>query len=190
MAMTAEQFTQLLQALPGLLGAAAGGAPGNAAAVGPMEPCNLGIDKVKRYKEFSDWLKEVETKMDFMGIVENAKKISLLRSWAGKVLLNYWDKEVRIRWTSSPTIPAGQDQIEVPNVPADSYAEVINKTKAEILKHVNRDRSIIDLLHMRQQDDTWMAFISELEDSADLCQLDTKNFTRDDTIIVAALCQA
>ena len=187
MAMTAEQFTQLLQALPGLLGAAAGGAPGNAAAVGPMEPCNLGIDKVKRYKEFSDWLKEVETKMDFMGIVENAKKISLLRSWAGKVLLNYWDKEVRIRWTSSPTIPAGQDQIEVPAVPADSYAEVINKTKAEILKHVNRDRSIIDLLHMRQQDDTWMAFISELEDSADLCQLDTKNFTRDDAIRVAAL---
>eukprot|EP00092_Neocalanus_flemingeri_P009753 GFUD01010505.1.p1 GENE.GFUD01010505.1~~GFUD01010505.1.p1 ORF type:complete len:160 (+),score=31.90 GFUD01010505.1:288-767(+) len=32
-----------------------------------------------------------------------------------------------------------------------------------------------------------MAFVSELVDSADLCQLDTKSFTRDDAISVAAL---
>ena len=52
----------------------------------------------------------------------------------------------------------------------DTFDQIISKTKEEILKHVNRDRSIIHLLHMRQQDDTWMACISELEDSADLCQ--------------------
>ena len=64
MAMTPEQFQQFLQALPALLGAGAGGAQGNAAAVGPMEPCNMGINKVKRYRELSDWLKEVKSKMD------------------------------------------------------------------------------------------------------------------------------
>lgn len=187
MSMSADQFQQFLQALPGLLGAGAGGAHGSAVAVGPMETCNLGINKVRRYKEFSDWLKEAETKIEFMGITEEKKKISLLRSWAGKVLLNFWDKEVRISWKAVPAIPGGHDQQAVAAVPADSYDEIITKTKAEIIKHVNRDRSIIDLLHMRQQDDTWMAFISELEDAADLCQLDTKIFTRDDAIRVAAL---
>ena len=52
---------------------------------------------------------------------------------------------------------------------------------------MNRDGSINDLLHKRQQDDTWISFISELEDAMDLFQPDTKSFKRDDAIRVAAL---
>ena len=40
---------------------------------------------------------------------------------------------------------------------------------------------------MRQSGESWMAFIHDLEEAADLCQLDTSPFTRDDSIRVAAL---
>ena len=55
------------------------------------------------------------------------------------------------------------------------------------MKHVSRDRSLTDLLSMKQGDDTWMQFISELKDAADLCRLDTQPLTREDAIRVAAL---
>ena len=54
-----------------------------------MGQCNLGVDKVKRYKRFSDWMKGAEAKIDFMGITTDKHKISLLRSWAGLELLVY-----------------------------------------------------------------------------------------------------
>ena len=54
-----------------------------------MGQCNLGVDKVKRYKRFSDWMKGAEAKIDFMGITTDKQKISLLRSWAGLELLVY-----------------------------------------------------------------------------------------------------
>jgi len=55
------------------------------------------------------------------------------------------------------------------------------------MKHVNRDRSLIDLLHMRQSSESWMTFVHDLEGAADLCQLETKPVTRDDLIRVLAL---
>ena len=75
----------------------------------------------------------------------------------------------------------------VPEIPADTFDNIIKKTKEELLKHVSRDRSLTDLLQMKQGDDTWMQFISEVVDAADLCRLDTKPLTREDAIRVAAL---
>ena len=40
---------------------------------------------------------------------------------------------------------------------------------------------------MKQGEDTWMQFVSDVEDAADLCRLDTKPLTREDAIRVAAL---
>ena len=53
---------------------------------------------------------------------------------------------------------------------ADLHQDMLKDTRAEILKHVNRDRSLIDLLHMRQTSESWMA----------------RPFTRGDAIRVAA----
>ena len=165
----------------------AGAAGGQASAVGPMMPCNLGIDKIKRLRQFNDWMKEVESKMEFMGVTQDKQKRSLLRSWAGRELLNFWEKEVRIKFTATEEIPARDGAAAIPAVAEDSYDTIITKTRTEILKHVNRDRSIIDLLNMKQGDETWMQFISELETAADLCRLDTEPFTREDAVRVAAL---
>ena len=83
---TEAQFETLLTRLMGAQAAA--GAGGQASAVGPMEPCSLGIDKIKRLRQFNDWMKEVQSKMEFMGVTENTKKIALLKSWAGRELLS------------------------------------------------------------------------------------------------------
>ena len=37
---------------------------------------------------------------------------------------------------------------------------------------------------MKQGDDIWMQFISDVEDATDLCRLDTKHLTREDGIRV------
>ena len=190
MSLTADQFNQLLAALPAMLGAGGGGAnqsQGAASAVGPMGHCNLGVDKVKRFKRFSDWMKGAEAKIDFMGLTTDKQKISLLRSWAGPELLVYWEREVGIRFQAVERVQAVGDVAEIPGQPAHTFKELVDLTRKEILKHVNRDRSIIDLLHMRQAGESWMAFIHDLEEAADLCQLGVTPFTRDDAIRVAAL---
>ena len=55
----ARQLTddQLRTRINRLMGVAGGNIKGPASAVKPMEPCNLGmgIDKVKRWKNFQDW---------------------------------------------------------------------------------------------------------------------------------------
>ena len=117
MSLTEDQFNQLLAALPGMLagGGQGGGqqALGAASAVGPMGHCNLGIDKTGRLKRFNDWMKGAQAKIDFMGLTTDKQKISLLRSWAGPELLTYWEREVGIRFESTPRIEAtgGRDAI-------------------------------------------------------------------------------
>ena len=40
---------------------------------------------------------------------------------------------------------------------------------------------------MKQGDDTWMKFISDMEEAVDLCRLNIKPYSREDAIKVAAL---
>ena len=152
-----------------------------------MGACVLGIDKMKRPKVFMDWVKEAQAKIDYMGISDNKQKVALLRSWAGRELLNFWEKEARIQFTTIPAVEATDGVAAVAEIPADTFEEIITKTKKELLIHVSRDRSLTDLLSMKQGDETWMQFISELEDAADLCRLETQPLTREDAIRVAAL---
>ena len=85
---------QLTTRINRLLEAAGGASQGAASAVGPMEPCNLGIDNVKILKDFQDWYKEAEAKITYMGITEDTRKVALLESWAGRTLIK--EKEARI----------------------------------------------------------------------------------------------
>ena len=47
-------------------------------------------------------MKEVQTKIDFMGLTTDKQKISLLRSWKEPELLTYWEREVEISLRISP----------------------------------------------------------------------------------------
>ena len=74
--MTEAQFERLIVPLQG---AGSGGAARAAAVVGPMRPCVLGKDKFKRPKKWSDWKKDAENKMRFLGIDKSSPKMKFLR---------------------------------------------------------------------------------------------------------------
>ena len=74
------------------------GRRGAAAVVGPMGPCLLGKEKLKRPKKWSDWKKDVENKMRFLGIDNSSQKMNFLRRCAGAELTEFWEKEVRVQF--------------------------------------------------------------------------------------------
>ena len=76
-AMTADQFETLIATLWGGGSGGAAGTVGAAAVVGPMGPCALGKDKLKRPKKWTDWYKDAENKMRFLGITDSAQKMNL-----------------------------------------------------------------------------------------------------------------
>ena len=96
-----------------------------------MGACVLGIDEIKRPKVFMDWLKEAQAKIDYMGISDNKQKVALLRSWAGRELLNFWEKEARIQFTAIPVVAATGDVEAVAEIPADTFEDIITKTKKD-----------------------------------------------------------
>ena len=61
-----------------------------------MGPCVLVKDKLKRPKKWTDWHKDVENKMRFLGIMESFQKMNFLRSCAGAELTKFWEKELRV----------------------------------------------------------------------------------------------
>ena len=82
---TPEQFDALMKKLTEV-GATAGAqsstSPGAAALVGQVPPCQLGKNKVKRFKKWRDWMRDADNKMTFLKITEPAQKISFIRSCA------------------------------------------------------------------------------------------------------------
>ena len=92
---------QLQDLIVGCIAGAGGGAAGAAGTMsaasmlGPMGPCTLGKDKLKRPKKWADWHHEVENKMRFGGITDGGRKLDFLRSCTGAELTELWDKEVR-----------------------------------------------------------------------------------------------
>ena len=110
--LTNDQFEQMLTRLVGVRQEGAvgqdqgGGRESNAAVIGPMQPCILGVDKTRRLKTFEDWLRECQVKMDFMNITNEGRKIALIRSWAGPDLTNFWDREGKRMFTLLRLEPA------------------------------------------------------------------------------------
>ena len=167
--LTQDQLEQLIQALR-----PAAASPmveaGAAAIVGRLSPCELGRDKMKRYKKFLDWVADAESKMRLLNITDSQQKVSFVQSSAGVELTTFGDKEARVRWVATQN----------PAQAAHSYEEVITLSKTTFLKYVSRDRAIIDLLHMPQGDKSVTEFVAQVEDQATLCRVGEVAITEDD----------
>ena len=149
---------------------------GAAALVGQIPACVLGKNKLKRYKKWRDWIKDAENKMTFLSIDTNEKKISFIRSCAGTELTEFWEKEARIRFIDIPADAAN-------NVVAQArhtYDEITKGTKDALLKYVNRDRAIIELLRLEQGSRNFTDFLSEVEDAEYLCRVAEEPITSED----------
>ena len=143
-AMTDVQLERLLRAVQGQGG-------GAAAVVGPMGPCNLGKDKLKRPKRWADWRKDAENKMRFLKIEEDEQKLSFIRSCAGAELTEFWEKEVRARFEAKVE--------EGARVEAHTYEQVVEDTKQTLLKLVSKD-----MLGLEQGNRGFMEYLAEVED--------------------------
>ena len=165
--MTQEQLEQLIQALRPPAPTAGAGA---AAIVGRLGACELGRDKLKRYKRFLDWVGEAESKMRLLGITTNQQKTSFVQSSAGTELSMFWEKEARIRWVAT----------ENPAQAAHTYEEIITTSKNTLLRYVSRDRAIIDLLHLPQGDKSVTEFVAQVEDQTALYRVGEVAITEDD----------
>jgi len=173
--MTNEQFEQLLNRLGGA-GVAAGPPAGAAAVMGQLPACQLGRDKLKRYKKYVDWIKDAETKMEFLAITDNKQKINFIRSCAGSVLIEFWEKEARIRFND---VAENVDQ-GITAQAAHTYVQLQDESRKALLKLVNRDRALIDLMRMHQGERTFIEFLSEVEDQEILCRTEEKPLTSED----------
>ena len=98
---------------------------GAAAIVGRLGPCELGRDKLRRYKRFMDWIGEAESKMRLLGITTSQQKASFVQSSGGTALSTFWEKEARIRWIASTD----------PVLAAHTYEEIIAESRNVLLKY-------------------------------------------------------
>ena len=69
-----------------------------ATVIGRLAICELGVDKVRRIKKFSDWIGEAESKMRLLNIKEGQQKKDFIQSGAGPELTRFWEKEARIQF--------------------------------------------------------------------------------------------
>ena len=97
-----------------------------------------------------------ENRMQFIGVTEDTKKVNLLRSWGGADLVKFMKTHASVRLQATPAAGTAAE------IPADMYAEVVKKTKAELRKLVNK--TMARLMKTNQGDRNWMDFIKDLED--------------------------
>ena len=99
--LLARAMATAMQQVQNNMPAAPRAGAGAAAIVGRLGPCELGRDKLKRYKRFKDWVGEAESKMRLLGITTSQQKASFVQSSGGIELSTFWEKEARIRWVAS-----------------------------------------------------------------------------------------
>ena len=72
-------------------------------------------------------------------------------------------------------------------IPADTYKEVIDKTKQELQSLVNRTMAMHQLLTSKQGERDWMNFIKDLEDKAHVLNFNTVPYKQDTAVKDAAI---
>ena len=76
------------------------------------------------------------------------------------------EKEVKI-WTTE--IPANED---VPAQAEHTYMELNRESRDTLLKMVNKDWAIMDIMRLKQGDKRFMEFLVEVKDQEKLCRIE------------------
>ena len=151
------------------------------AALGPIRSCALGTNKMTKLTKFEEWLDEAENRMAYIGIGDDKQKIILLKSWGGPELIEFMKSNVKIQYTEM------QATVTAEAIPADTYSQVIEKVKGEMMKLVNRTMAMHDLLTTKQGSRNWMDFIHELETKAKVLNFEQRPYTKADSVKDAAI---
>ena len=134
-----------------------------------------------RLQQFETWLEEAENRMRFLGHTADAKKVILLRSWGGADLVKFMKTHAKVIFDITPATDTTAE------IPADTYKEVVDKTKKELQSLVNRTMAMHQLLTSKQGEREWMNFIKDLEDKAHVLNFNTVPYKQDDAVKDAAI---
>ena len=172
--LTNDQFKELLTSLNPMTGPAPPSGPvtgsptlKDPAALGPMQPLNLGANKMARLKIFDEWIEEATNRMDYIGVSSDKDKITLLKTWGGHDLVVLLST-------------CGHAGAESSLNPDDTFDSTIKKIRDELRRLVNRSLAMYNLLNTKQGSKTWMNFVKELEDKAYLLDFDNQPYKQSD----------
>ncbi len=119
--------------------------------------------------------------MRFIGVTDDTKKISLIRSWGGPDMVKFMKTHAGVRFEETPATT------DVAAIPADTYAEAVKKIKDELGKLINRTLAMHQLITCTQGDRSWMEFIKDLEEKARILDFDTRPYRNADAVRDAAI---
>ena len=130
--LTDNQFKELLSSLnPAMARTAQPSDPDSnhtlkdPAALGPMQPLNLGANKMARLKIFDEWLEEATNRMDYIGVSSDKDKITLLKTWGGHDLVVLF---------STCSLNVSESSLS----PDDTFDNITKKLRDELRRLVNR----------------------------------------------------
>ena len=172
---TPEQFQELLQALRPQP------TQNDPSALGPMKPFVLGTNKMTRLKRFEEWLEDANSRMQYIGTHDDAAKIILLKTWAGTELVEYMKIHAKVYFEAKPATDTDNA------IAADTFNQIITKTKEEMRKSVNRTLAMHKLMETKQGDRPWMDFIKDLENKAHILSFDTIPYKHAEAVKDAAI---
>ena len=150
-------------------------------ALGPMKPFVLGTNKMTRLKRFEEWLEDANSRMQYIGTHDDAAKIILLKTWAGTELVEYMKIHAKVYFEAKPATDTDHA------IAADTFNQIITKTKEEMRKSVNRTLAMHKLMETKQGDRPWMDFIKDLENKAHILSFDTIPYKNAEAVKDAAI---
>ena len=136
-------------------------------ALGPIRQCLMGSQKMLKLTLFEEWLEEAESRMQYIGTVDDKSKIILLKSWGGTELVDFMKTHIKTE--------------------LDNYEATVTTIKEELRKLVNRTMAMYDLLTTKQGSQGWMDFIHNLEKKAKILNFNQHPYTIQDAVKDAAI---
>ena len=172
---TPEQFQELLQALRPQP------TQNDPSALGPMKPFVLGTNKMTRLKRFEEWLEDANSRMQYIGTHDDAAKIILLKTWAGTELVEYMKIHAKVYFEAKPATDTDNA------IAADTFNQIITKTKEEMRKIVNGTLAMHKLIETKLKERPWMHLIKNLENKAHILSFITIPYKQAEAVKDAAL---
>ena len=149
----------------------------SAAALGHMRPLELGQDKMRKLRNFNEWLEEAENRMRYINAETDEEKISLLRAWGNTELVSFMKLHAKVNFETIPEIDEDH-----PEIPKDTYDQIIVKIRTVLQGMVNRTLAMHELMTTKQEGRSWLDFYSDLETKAGNLDFDNIRYTQKDAI--------
>ena len=100
----------------------------SAAALGPMKPLNMGLDRMQKLQRFNQWLEEAENRFQYLGCDADDEKLCLLRAWGGTELVSFMKLHAKVRLETTPATDTEPEKTK------DTYNETVVKIRGVLQK--------------------------------------------------------